>query len=80
MTPEADDSRETEWSECLPPIPPVGATVPTICGGTLTYSANTPCAMYNGQRVFFCLAICKSDFDRDPQNSCLMFGPYCALK
>ena len=79
MSAETDDERETRWTECLPPTPASGSSVPAICGGTLTYSAATPCAMYRGEQVFFCLAVCKTDFDRDPKNSCMRAGPYCNL-
>jgi hypothetical protein len=65
-----------EGADCLPPVPAVGQPVPTACGGTIAYVGGTPCILLGGQRVFFCLAVCKADFDRAPRNSCVSVGPY----
>jgi YHS domain-containing protein len=32
---------------------------------------DTPRALYRGEWVFFCLHMCKEDFDRNPATSCL---------
>jgi YHS domain-containing protein len=55
----------------LPPHPPLGSLVPTACGGTVQYSAATPCVYYQGRKIYFCLPICKADFDSNPAHSCL---------
>jgi YHS domain-containing protein len=61
----------SEWSDCLPPAPAVGALVRTACGGTVQYTPMTPCVFYRGQTVYFCLPICKADAEKDPRHSCL---------
>jgi YHS domain-containing protein len=45
--------------------------VRTACGGLVKYSASTPCVKFRGQRVFFCLPVCKADFENDPMSSCM---------
>jgi hypothetical protein len=67
-------------SDCLPPVPPVGAPVPTACGGTIAYVGGTPCVLLSGRAVYFCLAVCKADYDRDPRNSCVAVGPFRYLR
>lgn len=57
--------------ECPGPKPPIGSQVQTACGGTITYSAETPCASWRGKPVYFCLPCCRDDFLADPRNSCL---------
>ncbi len=76
MTEKAPHSgARIEWTECLPPSPEIGATVQTACGGTIQYCTTTPCVVLNGQRVFFCLPICKADFEADPYHSCAALNP-----
>jgi YHS domain-containing protein len=48
-----------------------GTPVRTACGGVIHYSADTPCILFKGEAVYFCLPVCKEDFDRDPLSSCL---------
>ena len=45
--------------------------VRTACGGVVQYALDTPCVLYNGQVVYFCLPICKDDYEADPLSSCL---------
>jgi YHS domain-containing protein len=72
MSPEpVEPSDLTEWSDCMPPAPAVGTLVTTACGGTVQFSATTPCVYYRGQPVYFCLPICKEGLQTDPHNSCL---------
>ena len=47
------------------------AIVITACGGRINYSADTPCDLFHGEPVFFCLSICKTDYQNDPHTSCL---------
>jgi YHS domain-containing protein len=35
------------------------------------YIATTPCVVYQGQTVYFCLPICKAGLEADPLHSCL---------
>ncbi len=72
MTPPP--SSDDEWTDCLPPSPPLGALVSTACGGRVQYCATTPCVYYQGKMVYFCLPICKADFEADPAHSCLSLG------
>lgn len=70
----ASDSKRTprvEWTECNGPYPAPGTAVQTACGSTVEYSANTPCIHFRGERVYFCLPICKADFEHNPSASCL---------
>jgi hypothetical protein len=48
-----------------------GTAVKTACGGVMQYSADIPCILYQGEAVYFCLPVCKEDFERDPLSSCL---------
>jgi hypothetical protein len=48
-----------------------GEPVRTACGGVVQYSGNTPCVLFRGEAVYFCLPVCKEDFERDPLSSCL---------
>jgi YHS domain-containing protein len=64
-------STGSQSQDCLPPVPVIGSQVETACGGTVTYTAATPCVLYNGRNLYFCLAPCKADFVRDPAHSCL---------
>jgi hypothetical protein len=66
-----DRSELLGWTDCVPPAPAIGALVRTACGGTVQYSATTPCVYYRGQAVYFCLPICKAGLQSDPGNSCL---------
>ena len=60
-----------EWTECSEEVPDVGTPVRTACGGMVNYSPATPCVKFRGQRVFFCLPVCKTDFENDPETSCM---------
>jgi YHS domain-containing protein len=61
-----------EWIDCADDgLPDPGTPVRTACGGLVKYSASTPCVKFRGQRVFFCLPVCKADFENDPMNSCM---------
>jgi YHS domain-containing protein len=60
-----------EWTDCLPPAPETGTNVQTACGGVVEYSASTPCVMYQGKRIYFCLPLCKAVLESDPRHSCL---------
>jgi hypothetical protein len=55
------------------PQPISGSIVITACGGRLNYSVDTPSAFFRGEAVFFCLPICKTDYENDPYTSCLAF-------
>ena len=48
-----------------------GAIVITACGGRINYSDDTPCDVFRGETVYFCLPICKTDYQNDPLTSCL---------
>ena len=49
----------------------IGAQIITACNGRIRYTTGTPWAIYQGQKVFFCLPVCKEDFEADPGCSCL---------
>jgi YHS domain-containing protein len=66
-----DPSDLMEWSDCMAPRPAIGTPVTTACGGTVQYTATTPCVYYRGQAVYFCLPICKAGLESDPRYSCL---------
>jgi hypothetical protein len=66
-----DESRLTRWTDCLPPASAIGSTVQTACGGVVQYSAITPCVIYQGKKVYFCLPLCKAVLESDPSHSCL---------
>jgi hypothetical protein len=53
-------------------LPEAGNPVETACGCTVGFSPDLPYANHQGRRVFFCLPICKQDYDRDPISSCLI--------
>jgi len=67
-------SEFAEWTDCLPPAPAIGAPVRTACGGTVQHTATTPCVIYRGQPVYFCLPICKAGLETNPRHSCLALG------
>jgi YHS domain-containing protein len=72
VSPDSEDQTEQlEWSDCMPASPATGTLVGTACGGTVKYTATTPCVYYRGQTVYFCLPICKAGLESDPRNSCL---------
>jgi hypothetical protein len=48
-----------------------GDPITTACGGKTLYTPGTESAIYLGKPVYFCLPICKRDFERDPRTSCL---------
>lgn len=48
-----------------------GTPVRTACGGVVQYARDTPCVLYKGEVVYFCLPICLEDYERDPISSCL---------
>jgi YHS domain-containing protein len=51
--------------------PEIGSEVTTACGNLVRLETGTPQAIYRGRRVYFCLPICKQDFEADPASSCL---------
>jgi hypothetical protein len=53
------------------PMPQPGEIVVTACGGRISYTADTPWALFQGQPVYFCLPICQTDYENDPYTSCL---------
>jgi hypothetical protein len=57
--------------DCQHARPERGAIVITACGGRINYSADTPCDLFRGETVYFCLPICKTDYQNDPFTSCL---------
>jgi YHS domain-containing protein len=60
-------------NSALPPLPAIGEPVITACGSVIRYRADTAWTVYRGQRVYFCLPACLSDYERDPLNSCMAF-------
>lgn len=48
-----------------------GTPVRTACGGVIQYAEDTACTLYKGEVVYFCLAACQEDYERDPLSSCL---------
>jgi YHS domain-containing protein len=72
MSPDRErEGRPAEWTDCLPPASAIGSTVQTACGGAIQYSATTPCVIYQGKKVYFCLPLCKAVLESDPRHSCL---------
>ena len=63
---------QRNWTDCGAPLPAPGTVVNTACGGTVQYTPNTPCILYRGELVYFCLPVCKQSFEKDPSNSCLI--------
>jgi hypothetical protein len=53
------------------PMPRPGEIVVTACGGRINYTTDTLWALFQGQPVYFCLPICKTDYESDPYTSCL---------
>jgi hypothetical protein len=53
------------------PTPEIGKPVQTACGGWVIYSPETPCALYRGELVYFCMPTCKADYEISPETSCL---------
>lgn len=51
--------------------PHPGTEVATACGGIVRYEPNTPSALFNDEVVYFCLPICKADYEESPHTSCL---------
>ncbi|HSO27191.1 MAG TPA: hypothetical protein VLS48_03925, partial [Anaerolineales bacterium] len=51
--------------------PKKGAQVATACGGLTIYNKDTPCSQFRGEAVYFCLSVCKRDYENDPHSSCL---------
>ena len=64
------DSVFGQWTDC-DDQPPKGVHLRTACGGIVEASDDTPCVKLPDGRVYFCLPICKTDFENDPQHSCL---------
>lgn len=54
-------------------LPMRGEIVITACGGRINYTADTPWVLFKGQPLYFCLPICKTDYQNDPYDSCLAF-------
>ena len=52
-------------------LPMRGEIVLTACGGRINYTVDTPWTLFQGRPVYFCLPICKTDYDNDPHASCL---------
>lgn len=44
--------------------------VAAACGGLIALEEGTPRSHYQGRPVYFCLAVCKEEFDRNPALSC----------
>ena len=53
------------------PLPEIGSQIITACRVVSQFAAATPTAVYEGQRIYFCLQSCLEDFKTDPENSCL---------
>jgi hypothetical protein len=68
---DSSQDSKIEWTECSGPSPVPGTPVQTACGNMVEYSDNIPCINFRGERVYFCLPICKADFEFDPSASCL---------
>ena len=51
--------------------PPVGSPVETACGARIRYHAEVPYVLVKGNPVYFCLPLCKEDFEKEPRFSCL---------
>jgi len=48
-----------------------GTPVRTACGGVIQSYTDTVCVLYKGEVVYFCLPVCKDDYEQDPLSSCL---------
>jgi hypothetical protein len=68
---EVPGAKEDGNHDCNDAHPEQGAFVITACGGRINYSADTPCDLFRGETVYFCLPICKTDYQNDPLTSCL---------
>ena len=53
------------------PLPEIGSKIVTACKGVSQFVSATPTAVYQGQRLYFCLQSCLEEFEADPENSCL---------
>jgi hypothetical protein len=53
------------------PLPIIGSKVRTACGSDEMFASDTPRAIYEGKRIFFCTPECQQEFIQDPGNSCL---------
>jgi hypothetical protein len=69
----SNESLSVSWTEC-DDAPPKGVHLRTACGGIVEASDDTPCVKLPDGPVYFCLPICKSDFEKDPGCSCLAVG------
>jgi hypothetical protein len=58
---------------CGGSLPTRREIVITACGGRINYTGDTPWALFQGQQVYFCLPFCKTDYENDPNDSCLAF-------
>ncbi len=52
-------------------VPQPGTEVRTACGGSVRYTPSTPSGLYQDETIYFCLDVCKEDYERDPRFSCL---------
>lgn len=57
------------------PLPAIGSIVTTACRGAIRYEKHTPSAVYQNQRLYFCLPTCLRSFQLDPKTSCLAGDP-----
>lgn len=71
MSPKTSKKAKKSAAACGDTHPPKGTQVTTACGGLVHYNKDTPCSLFRGEVVYFCLPICKQDYENDPHASCL---------